>query len=150
METLKALNKKKIKELLKEIEEQYSINDLKLDYVFFKNSKDRVFLMSNSFKNFEHDKMHINSLGLYFANLKDYKVRLSVEGSQLIGNKAKKNVVELNENELRKWLRGEDLENKEGEGFVIVKHENDFYGSGRISNNKLLNFIPKEKRVEII
>ena len=139
METLKALNKKQIKELLSNIEEHYGIKELKLDYIFYQNNKGRIFLLSNKFKEFDHKDLNINSLGLYFANIKDKDVRLSVEGSQLIGDKAKKNVVEINEKELKDWLLGENLENK-----------NDFYGSGRIVDNKLLNFVPKEKRMNAI
>ena len=150
METLKALNKKQIKELLSNIEEHYGIKELKLDYIFYQNNKGRIFLLSNKFKEFDHKDLNINSLGLYFANIKDNDVRLSVEGSQLIGDKAKKNVVEINEKELKDWLLGENLENKNGKGFVIIKNKNDFYGSGRIVDNKLLNFVPKEKRMNAI
>lgn len=150
MQTLKALNKKQVKELLKNIEDHYGIKELKLDYIFFQNSEGKIFLLSNDFKNFDHSNLNINSLGLYFANIKDECIRLSIEGSQLIGDKAKKNVVEINEEELRGWLRGEDLENKEGEGFVLIKNKNDFYGSGKISKNKVFNFVPKERRMNAI
>ena len=150
METLKALNKKQIKEILKNIEAQYGIKDLKLDYIFFRNSKGRIFLLSNKFKEFDHSNLNINSLGLYFANVNDNEIRLSIEGSQLIGKKAKKNVVEINEEELKNWLRGEDLENKKGESFVLIKNKEDFYGSGKISKGKIFNFVPKERRMNAI
>lgn len=150
METLKALNKKQIKELLKKIEEHYEVKELKLDYIFYQSNKGKIFLLSNKFKEFDHSSLNINSLGLYFANVKDKEIRLSIEGSQLIGNKAKKNVVEINEEELKDWLLGEDLENKKGEGFVLIKNKNDFYGSGKVTKDRLLNFVPKEKRMNAI
>ena len=150
METLKALNKKQIKELLKSIEGHYEIKELKLDYIFYQSNKGKIFLLSNKFKDFDHSNLNINSLGLYFANIKDKEVRLSVEGSQLIGNKAKKNAVEINEEELKDWLLGEDLEKKKGESFVLIKNKNDFYGSGKITKDSLLNFVPKEKRMNVI
>ncbi len=150
METLKALNKKQVKELLKNIENHYEIKELKLDYIFFQNSEGKIFLLSNDFKNFDHSNLNINSLGLYFANVKDKDIRLSIEGSQLIGNNAKKNIVEINEEELRNWLRGEDLEDKKGEGFVLIKNKNDFYGSGKISKGKIFNFVPRERRMNAI
>ncbi len=150
METLKALNKKHIKELLKNIEEHYGIKELKLDYIFYQSNKGKVFLLSNKFKELNHENLNINSLGLYFANIKDREIRLSVEGSQLIGNKAKKNVVEINEEELKNWLTGEDLEMKKGEGFVLIKNKDDFYGSGKITKDRVLNFVPKEKRMNVI
>ncbi len=132
METLKALNRKKIKEILNKLGEFYGINKLELDYVFYQNTKGRIFLLSNKFKEFEYDTK-INSLGMYFANLKNDEIRLSIEGSQIIGEKAKKNVLELNENELRDWLLGEDFKtDEEFKGFVLIKNKNDFYGTGKI------------------
>ncbi|MAG52464.1 MAG: hypothetical protein CMH62_00705 [Nanoarchaeota archaeon] len=150
MESLKVLNKKRIKEIILKIEEQYNIKDLKLNYVFFQNTKGKVFIVSNEFKGLNFEDLNINSLGLYFANIKDENVRLSIEGSQLIGDKVKKNVVKINDEELRDWLLGDDLIDKEGEGYVLIKNKDDFYGSGRISGNKLLNFVPKEKRINVI
>ena len=151
METLKALNKKQIKEILKNIKEQYGIKNLKLDFIFYKNTKGRIFLLSNEFKNFDHSEVNINSLGMYFANLRSKDVRLSIEGSQLVGPLSKKNIIEIDDSNLRKWLRGEDLLiKKELDGYVLIKNKNDFFGSGKLANNKLLNFIPKERRINVI
>ena len=33
-------------------------------------------------------------------------------------------------------------------GFVIIKHKKDFLGSGKASENKIGNFIPKERRLK--
>jgi NOL1/NOP2/fmu family ribosome biogenesis protein len=146
-ETLKILNKKKIKEILSKLDNQYGFKD-KLDYAFFMNPKGKIFLLSKKFGELETD-VHINSLGLYFGTIKGSEIRLSVEGSQLIGPKAKKNVISLDNEELREWLRGEDLM-KEGDDFVLVKNKKDFFGCGKVINNKLLNFVPKEKRIDVI
>lgn len=85
---------------------------------------------------------------MYIGEFKKGELRLSIEGSQLIGPHAKKNVVELDRNELRQWLRGEDLikEVKE-EGYVIMKSNNDFVGCGRVKEGKILNFVPKARRL---
>ncbi|MBU2640177.1 MAG: hypothetical protein KKG75_05755 [Nanoarchaeota archaeon] len=150
METLKVLNRKKIKEILNTLKERYGFNG-KLDYVFFINSKGKIFLLSKKFKDLDNSKLNINSLGLYFGTVNGKEIRLSVEGSQLIGDKSSKNIINLNDKELREWLTGEDLsfKNKEN-GFVLVKNEKDFCGCGKIVSNRLLNFVPKEKRVNII
>ncbi len=147
METLKLLNKKKVKEILNKIKEIYGINELKLDYLFYTNSDGKIFLLSKKFGDFDNKNLNINSIGLYFANLSK-GMRLSIEGSQLIGNLASKNVIDINEKQLKSWLRGEDLEiNEDCNGFVLIKNGNDFYGSGKIANNKILNFVPKDRRI---
>lgn len=147
METLKLLNKKKVKEILNKIKETYGINELKLDYLFYMNPDGKIFLLSKKFHELDNKILNINSIGLYFANLSK-EIRLSIEGSQLIGNLASKNVVNINEKQLKNWLFGEDLEiNGDFKGFVLIRNGNDFYGSGKALNNKILNFVPKERRI---
>ena len=150
MDKLKPLNKKEVKEILNKLKEQFGTEDLKLDYIFFINSEDKIFLLSNKFKEFDN-KVNINSLGIYFATLKEKEIRLSIEGSQIVGKKAKKNIIEIDNDDLRKWTRGEDLDYNENEkGFVLIKNKKDFYGCGRIVKDKIFNYVPKDRRMEII
>ena len=96
------------------------------------------------------DKIRINSIGLYIAELKNNEVRLSIEGSQIIGPKAKKNVIELEEKNEREWLKGRDIELKTKEkGFVILKNKDNYLGSGKVKQNNILNFIPKIRRLNV-
>lgn len=147
MQNLKILNSKEKKLLFKEIEEQFKTSELDLNYILLKNNEGKIFLLSNYFKNLDTKNLRINSLGLYFANIsKD--IRLTIEGSQLIGKKAK-NVLEINDKQLKEWLKGNDIEtDKNLKGFVIIKNNNDFYGCGLYKNNKILNYIPKERRIK--
>jgi NOL1/NOP2/fmu family ribosome biogenesis protein len=150
MDKLKPLKRKKVKEILNNIKEIYSIKDLKLDYIFYENSKGRIFILSNKFKEFEYEKLNINSLGLYFANYSK-GLRLSIEGSQIIGEKAKKGVVEVNDEDLREWLLGDDIPYVgEEKGFVLIKNKKDFFGTGRVGSGKIWNFVPKERRFNVI
>ena len=147
MQNLKILNSKEKKSLLKQIQEKFKTSKLDLNYIFLKNNEGKVFLLSNYFKNLDTKNLRINSLGLYFANIsKD--VRLTIEGSQLIGNKAK-NILEINDKQLKEWLKGYDIEiDKKLNGFVIIKNNNDFYGCGFYKDKKILNYIPKERRIK--
>ena len=80
--------------------------------------------------------------------MKNGELRLSIEGSQLIGKAAKKNVVEISDCQVKKWLFGNDIEiGTACEGFVIVRNKNDFLGTGKIKDGVLLNFIPKTRRI---
>jgi len=157
MQNLKILNSKEKKLFLRELEEQYNTSKLDLDYVFLKNNEGKLFLVSNYLKNLKTDDLRINALGLYFANISK-GIRLSIEGSQLIGHRAKK-FIELNNEQIKNWIRGFDvildninLDNikdiDELRGFVLIKNKDDFYGTGFLKENKILNYVPKERRIK--
>jgi NOL1/NOP2/fmu family ribosome biogenesis protein len=82
----------------------------KLDYVFLKSSKDKVYLVNKQVFDIEHKRLKINSVGLYFAELYSEGIRLSIEGTQLIGPYAKKGVVEISQKQEHDWLKGSDLD----------------------------------------
>ena len=111
--------------------------------------EDDIFLVSRSVGDMNLKDLRINSLGLYFGELKHGQLRLSIEGSQIIGPHSTKNVIELDHEQIKKWLSGENLElsSESSSKFVIVKHEQDFFGCGRIKENILLNFLPKSRRL---
>ena len=62
------------------------------------------------------------------------------------------NIIELDNENLKKWMAGLDLEATENpeavqDKFILVKHKDDFFGSCKIHDNKIMNFIPKDRRV---
>ena len=97
----------------------------------------------------ELSRLRLNSVGMYFCENDGKGIRLSIEGSQLIGPKATKNVIELNDEETKNWFKGEDLEKeyKDCNGFVILKHNNDFLGTGKYANGRILNYVGKSRRI---
>jgi len=166
MPELKILNNKEIKEIYEMIDKQWGAK-IKLDYGFLKNNKNRIFVISKDISKIDLSKLRLNSVGMYFCEFDKLGIRLSIEGSQIVGPKATKNVVELNEEETRKWFKGEDLEKecKDCNGFVILKaakikdfrdtknprdflvNKNDFLGTGKYSNKRILNYVGKTRRV---
>ena len=112
-----------------------------------KNNQDKIFIISKDFKSLDARDLRVNGLGLYFLNVSKGP-RLSIEGSQIIGRKAGKNVYEVEDNELSEWLKGYDLKCDESlKGYKIIRSNKDFYGVGFASNGKIKNFIPKERRI---
>lgn len=145
MINLKILNKKKIKQILAMLEKQWGFKD-ELNYAFLETAKGKIYISNKEIFNLDLSELKINSIGLYFAEIRS-GIRLSIEGSQIIGPKATKNVVELTEKETKQWMKGIDIEKKtDTEGFVILKHKNDFLGSGKATEDKILNFVPKTRR----
>jgi NOL1/NOP2/fmu family ribosome biogenesis protein len=147
MHNSKFLNKKQVKEILDLIKKQWDC-ELELDYTFMLSDKDKVYIVNRDIDRIDLSKLRINSLGMYLGEIKHNEIRLTIEGAQLVGPHAKKNVVELDDKEARLWLKGYDIEKEASvQGFVIMKHNNDFLGSGRCKEGKISNFVPKTRRI---
>ena len=150
MPELKILNSREIKGVYRLIEKQWGAK-IKLDYGFLKSNKNRVFVVSKDISKIDSSKLRLNSAGMYFCEIDDKGIRLSIEGSQIVGPKASKNIIELDEEETKKWFKGEDLEKecKDCSGFLIIKNKNDFLGAGKYSNGRILNYVGKSRRVNL-
>ena len=103
MPQLKIINSKEIKEILKLIEAQWGAK-LKPDYAFLKNTKNRIFIVNRDISKIDFSKLRINSVGMYFCEIDKLGIRLSIEGSQMVGLKAEKNIVEVDEEQAKQWL----------------------------------------------
>jgi len=147
MQKLKILNKKEAKKILSMLEKQWGFKE-KPDYAFLETEKGKIYIANKEIFNLDLSKIKINSVGMYFAEARA-GIRLSIEGSQIVGKKATKNVVELNDKEAKQWLMGIDIDKKaDAEDFVILKHGDDFLGSGKATKEgKILNFVPKVRRI---
>jgi len=147
MQNLKILNRKEINKILDLIDNQWNCR-VDLDYAFLQSEKDKIYLINKEVSRIDLSKLRINSMGLYFGTLSKGELRLTIEGTQLIGKFAKKNFVELNGEEVKLFFSGQDLDKKgEEKGFVILKHKSDFLGCGKFINGKLLNYTPKVRRI---
>ena len=153
---LSSREKRRLSALLKE---QWGIDVPKemREQVWFLNNKEKVFLCTRDIARLPFDWLRIERLGIYIAKLHRGELRLSVEGSQLLGPLAKKNIVGLNDNEAHLWLQGEEIEKSvkraEPRAFVLIKHNVDFLGCGTLAddnnnnNSRILNFVPKARRL---
>ncbi len=151
MENLVFLNKKEIGFILEKIKEQFGLKELNLDYVFLKNKENKIFIANKDLDRIDLKRLRINSIGLYFCKIEKNWIRLTVEGSQIIGKFARTNVLELNKNQLKEWIIGNNLDVKGSKNScVIVKHEHDYFGSGLVKENILINYFPKTRRLKVI
>lgn len=148
MQKLKILNSKEKKSIAKLISNQFGC-DFKFNYEVFMNPKNKIFILNKDVAKINMDNLRVNSLGMYFGLIYNNKeIRLSIEGSQIIGKIATSNVLELNEEESKQWMSGEDFEvDSDMNGYVLIKNNNDFLGCGRLANKKLYNYVQKERRI---
>ena len=152
MNKLKILNKNQKQELLTKLGEQFGIKEIPGQIVM--KGKEKLFLFSGSFTNREIRKLEgltiIERIGIYFAKIDENSnsLRLSIEGVQILKDQINKNIFEIPEGLVEGWMKGQELNIKTGKkGFLIMKYKNDFLGSGKASEEKIGNFIPKNRRL---
>ena len=140
------INKKPI---LKLLEKQFGIKE-KLNYTLLKNNENKLFIINNTAFEIDQKKLRINSLGLYFASLENNELRLSLEATQMLGKKADKNVLNLNEEQLKQYMLGKNITvDNNNNTLVILKYKDDFIGCAKQKDFKVINFLPKERRVQL-
>ncbi len=136
-----------LKELIARfLERQFGIRKdefLSLNLEFERRGKNRVYAFKLC-----PISVPIHHHGLYFGTLEKEGFRLSIEGCFLVGRFARKNVFEVNDEEARIWMCGNDLECKL-RGYVIVKWRNFFLGCGKANGKILRNFVPKNRRLAL-
>ena len=150
MNYLKILNEKEKAEIESQLSEQFGIGSV--PGLIIKRGEERLFLFSGSFseKDIEHLEalVPIERIGVYFAKIIGNDIRLSIEGSQILKEQIKKNIFFLDSQQAEEWMKGHELPIKTGKhGFLIMKHRLDFLGTGKASEEKIGNFIPKNRRL---
>lgn len=154
------LNTRQVKELNKRLFEQHG-SDFGKEYFIVITGGEKIYLVNKEVAKINLEKLRVDKYGLYVANENKMGLRLTIEGAEIIGKNANKNVVDLDTKQTNSWMLGEDVELdseqlskiEDKEKFIIVKHKKDFLSSGKLKkgeNNKgntLLNFVSKDRRV---
>lgn len=150
---LKFLNKQEKEKLVAQLKEQFGIKGIPWELARF--GKERIMAFSGEISEkeiFNLDRIaRIEGLGVYFAKIdeKTKDIRLSIEGVHLLQEQITKNIFELDEKQAEQWMMGQELNITTGKkGFFIMKFKDDFLGTGKISAEKISNFIPKSRRLK--
>ena len=125
------------------------------EYAYLRNEQNNLFLLSPSFQNVNMQNLLLDKTGFYFAEEYKGDLRLSMEGAQLLAREAKdkiKNVVSLNSSELKTYFQGADIDKDLGEEprFILLKYNQDIFCCAKYKEKKILNFLPKMHRGEVI
>lgn len=147
------LSKKQKKEIERLFERNYGI---KLDPgCFIKTGKKiRIFTGDLTEKEIQalNRLVRVDNLGLYLCSLKAQQLRPSFDAAILFRKKVKKNIITIDRAQAIEWMQGKEINilNAKDSQIVFVKYEDDILGVGKICNGKLLNFVPKERRTNLI
>lgn len=150
---LKIMNKNEKEEITNKLKSQFGIS--KISGKILMRGKERMFLFSGSFNKNQIRVLEtlapIERIGVYFAKKdeRDGTLRLSIEGTQIFKDQIKDNIFELSEDQVEPWMKGRELNIKTGKkGFLVMKYKNNFLGTGKASEEKITNFIPKNRRLK--
>ncbi len=149
----RVLNSKERKLLHRQLREQFGFSGRIMGVLVLQERKQKLSLMTEEAALFPTDGLRIETAGVYFGAYVNGQVRLSIEGSQVIGPCCSKNIVELSQEQMREWMQGATVAvpaGSEAEGFVLVKHGTDFLGCGKRSGERILNYIPKTRYVHAL
>lgn len=151
MNPLKILNKNQKREIENKLKKQFGIQNI--PGLIVRRGEERLFLFSGDFDEKQIKQLErtviIERLGVYFANISGGEIRLSIEGSQILKDQIKKNIFSLDSKQAEEWMKGRELPVKIGErGFLIMKYKDDFLGTGKASEEKIGNFVPKSRRLK--
>jgi len=149
---IEKMSEKEIEEVERIIEKNYGCKVNLKNYNVFVNKEGKIYLF-NKMKIKEELIKIASYLGLYFGKLKrNEKIQLSTEGAQIVGKNATKNIAILDEENLKKYMEGlnckwQELINCEENNFVLIKHKEDFYGSGILRKDFIESLVPKGRRI---
>jgi NOL1/NOP2/fmu family ribosome biogenesis protein len=156
MGSITPLNSKEKKIFYSKLKEYFGLpDDFVFDGILFVSDKNKYYLISDEYKEIASFKMNSSVLGLYVVEINEYKeIRLSIEGSQIVGPVATKHLLELSEKQTDDFMRGNDLEipGIAQEFYVLytinpTTKKKDFFGCAKCKNGILLNFTPKGRRI---
>lgn len=157
MQSLTILNTREVKKIKELLISQFGYA-LQEDYAYLKNDKDKIFLVNKDAAQLDWKKLIIDKMGLYFAEDKETEIRLSKEGAQLLASEAKRNkkkmfnVVELTMEETKSYFQGQDVQKDLGahSKMIVLQYQDNILGCAKYKENKILNFLPKTYRGEVI
>lgn len=111
--------------------------------------KEKVWIVSKDVLEKNLEGLRIETIGLLLGRYfkRQNRLKPTTNALQIFGKYATKNVVELNEEEKEKYVRGynlkKDLELENG--YIILKFDSDILGCGLYKDGEIKNQIPKSK-----
>ena len=138
------------KKLLADLQDSFGIE--KLDYVLVETGKGKIRGFSGSMTRDEIRELseiaNVEIIGLYLIK-KDEKfgMRIGLDGTKILEKLIGKNVIEIDKKQVDSWMNGENLELVGEKGVLVVKGDDDMLGCGVSDGKKIINYVPKERRV---
>lgn len=150
---IELLDKTKKKKILALLEKDYGIEEL--SHLFIETGKGKYRIYSGGLSREELNRLgkdlNVEIIGASFCKIENDKIRINFDALNIpeIKNQINKNVLEIEDEEMAGWLKGDNIETKKEftGAYILIKHKNDALGNGQNSKDVIKNYIPKERRV---
>lgn len=146
---MKILNDKEKQEIIEIIKKEYGITKIDSLLIRFGSEKIRIFsgnLNSNVLQKLDNS-LRIEAIGLYAMKNLENSLRLTIDSLNLLKDQINKNIIELTNEQVNQWLKGNELYIEESPGLKVLKKGSDYIGCGKSTGSKITNFVPKERRI---
>ncbi len=136
-------------ELVRKINLEFGSDFNPAEFKFFikdeKKKGKKIFIYSGE----EIPKIPIEWIGFHFGTIHDDKFIPSIEGAQIIGRTATMRILDIDKKEAIDVMSGFDIGVTEEKpaGCYILKSGEDIIGVGKLEGKKIINIIPKSRRI---
>jgi NOL1/NOP2/fmu family ribosome biogenesis protein len=138
------------RKIIEKLNEQFGIEEL--PYLLIESGKEKIRAFSGHLSKEEIAKIsditHVEIVGMYLLKEENSEYRLSLDASLALSNQIKKNIIEISEEQYELWIRGNDLDIQNKRGVYIIKFKGDFIGCGKSNEQKIFNYVPKDRRLK--
>ena len=139
------------KRLISELNELFGIEDLPRILVGTGKGKIRGFTGNMTKQEMREISgiANIEIIGTYLVKRDErLGLRLSLDATQILKDQIKENIVSLDEEQTLSWFKGNNVEISEEKGMHVIKSKKgDFLGCGFSDSKKIVNYVPKERRI---
>ena len=150
---IEILSKQESEKILNKLNSQFGIKEI--PGILLRIGKERIFLFQGELEVREIKQIEkitfIERTGIYIGKIFEPtgEMRLSIEGTQIFKKQISKNILELNDSQAEQWMQGEEIPlSTDYREIIIIKYQDDFLGCGKASENKIGNFVPKNRRLK--
>ncbi len=137
------------KEIIEELKENFGIEEL--PFLLLESGREKIRGFTGSLSKEEILEFgqiaYVEGVGLYLLR-REEALRMGFDATQILASQITKSIVDINEEQARNWLRGYDIEIQSPRGVVVVRFEKDFLGCGKSTGERIVNHVPKERRLK--
>lgn len=103
-----------------------------------------------------NQEIGVELAGMYLFHNYGDNIRLSFDAIYALKDQITENIIELNDEQAIEFLKGRDLMLSKEEqeklkdetfGFKIAKHKDEFLGTCKLIEGRIINYMPKERRL---
>ena len=138
--------------LLQELETIYGIPPNVFNRYEFvvRGKRQKIWVVRSAVREFSVFDLKPVYYGMYFAKKDKTGLRLTMNGAQIFGHVATKNIVDLNRHQYLNYLSGEkitDLDPEALQGYVLLRYKNRIFACGKATKEGILNYVPKSRQL---